>query len=185
MTSTSFNSIKSRHLLIVGDVGAGKTRLTRRLLVEAIDEGVEGITVLDLAPARMRLDGEQIGGRLLDEPNSRIKVLAPKEIKAPRLTGRDVLEVKQLAENNRAAIDKVLKECTEALRDTLFVNDASIYLQAGSAETLWATISKAKTLVVNSYLGERLRNDRGSGISQHECDQVLILCKMMDEVIKL
>ena len=185
MTSISFKQAKGKRVLILGDVGTGKTSLTQRLLREALEEGATGITVIDMAPGKIVVNDAPIGGYLLDKPDSRVRYLAPKDVKAPRLTAKNPEELIELAEKNRIEIESLLDTFSRNPGNILFVNDASIYLQRGNLNTLWAALLKAKTLVINSYLGERLKSDQGTGISAREKDLVLELVSKMDVVIKL
>jgi len=94
-------------------------------------------------------------------------------------------ELISIADSNRAKIEKVLEAFNKAPTKVLFINDASMYLQKGELENLRATISKAETAVVNAYLGERLKNDLGTGLSNRERTLVLSLAEKMDRVIRL
>ena len=185
MTNTSFSEIEGKRVIILGDVGTGKTSLVRRLLIEAIEKYLKDLTVIDMAPPRMSINGETIGGHLLEKPDQRVRYLAPKEVWPPRLKARDPEELISLAEKNREEIEVLLATYSKEPSEILFVNDVSIYLQRGDIETLWGALSKARTLVVNSYFGERLSDDHGTGISTREKNEVLALAERMDMVIRL
>lgn len=114
-----------------------------------------------------------------------MRYLAPKEVWPPRLKAKNPGELISLAERNCEGIEALLVRYSEEPSEVLFVNDVSIYLQAGDLETLWGALSKAGTLVVNSYLGERLNDDQGTGISTRERNEVLALAERMDMVIRL
>ncbi len=144
-----------------------------------------GITVIDMAPSRIVVDGESIGGHLLDEPDTRVNYLAPVDVKAPRLTAKNPIELVEIADRNWREIDVILDYFSNNPTDALFVNDASIYLQKGDLNRLWAALSKAKTLIVNAYFGERLKSDQSTGISARERDHVKALASRMDKVIRL
>ena len=185
MTSTSFDTVCGRRILITGEVGSGKTTLMRKLLNEALEGGKEEITLIDMAPERISTENGSIGGRLLGNPVKRVRLLTPSGIKAPRLTAKSPDELVLIADSNRAKIEKVLEMFNKAPTKVLFINDASMYLQRGDLETLLAAISKAETVVVNAYLGERLKNDLGTGLSKLERELVLSLGEKMDDVIQL
>jgi len=171
--------------MITGEVGSGKTTLTRKLLYEALGEGKEEITLIDMAPERISTETGSIGGRLIDDSVVGLRQLIPSCIRAPRLTAKTQEELIAEADSNRVNIERVLKMFNEAPTKVLFINDASMYLQRGELDTLRATISKAETVVVNAYLGERLNNDLGAGLSRRERELVLSLGEKMDRVIRL
>ena len=185
MTSISFSQIKGKSILIIGEVGTGKTRLTQQLMNEAIEMGVKGITVIDLAPKAINVNGSSIGGLLLEKPDQRIRYMAPKEIKTPRLTARNAEELLELADKNKLEIDIILNAFNMTPSEVLFVNDVSIYLQRGELEKLLGAFSRAKTVVANGYLGERLREDFSTGVSLRERSLILKMADRMDKVIRL
>jgi GTPase SAR1 family protein len=171
--------------LIVGDVGAGKTRLTRRLLEEALEMNLERVTVIDMAPDVVNIEGVSVGGTLLGAYQGDIRLLRSNDIKTPRLSAKSPEELLQLADHNRREIEGLLDAFDAEPSDTLFVNDVSIYLQSGDSERLWSTLSGDKTVVVNGYLGERLKEDLGTGLSQNERRQMEDLASRTHLVIKL
>ncbi len=138
-----------------------------------------------MAPGKVLTENGSIGGRLLEKPVKGVRQLIPLGIKAPRLTAKNPDELLSIADSNRVRIEKVLEEFNQVSTKVLFINDASMYLQKGELDTLRATISKAETAVVNAYLGERLKNDLGTGLSTREKKLVLSLAEKMDMVIQL
>ncbi len=61
----SFNDLKGKRTLIRGNVRTGKTRLTVRLLEEAVRLGLaQAITVIDMAPRSQEHEGRSVGGRI-------------------------------------------------------------------------------------------------------------------------
>ena len=185
LTDISFNKVRGRRVLIVGEVGSGKTRLTRRLLTEALAGGRGNVSVIDMAPKPLNVNGLLAGGALLQEPDPRVRYLAPKEVKAPRLSARDAGELIEFADQNRKEIEGLLEDFLREPTEDLFVNDVSIYLQRGDLERLWKAFSAAYTVVANGYLGERLAHDFGSGLSEREANLMRRLAGRMDEVIRL
>ena len=74
LSSVSFRELIGRKVLIIGDIGAGKTHLTKRLLIEAIEQRHGGdITVIEMAPHATKVKGLAVGGVLMDSapPTSR------------------------------------------------------------------------------------------------------------------
>ena len=67
----------------------------------------------------------------------------------------------------------------------LFINDVSLYLQRGSLDRLWETLLKADTVVANGYVGERLKDDLGTGLSRDERRRMDELASRVDVVIRI
>ncbi len=169
--------------LIVGDVGTGKTRLTARLLDELVDLGLKDhITVIDLGPERrgVGLKLTHFSGRI-----GEVRLLVPEFLNAPRLEGDTAGHVERLAWENARRIDAVFQEFLDLPTPILIVNDLSMYLQAGSVEKVFLLIEKSSTFLANSYLGQRLSEDHGSGVSIREREAVLKIIGKMDRVIHL
>lgn len=183
MRNRSYSELRHRHTLIVGDVGAGKTQLTRELLLEAVKEG-ESITILDFAPSPRIVDGIKIGGYLLDSDTG-IRCLRDDGINTPRLSARDPETLIRLADENHAITSRLIKEYIRAPTPVLFINDTSIHLQRGEPTKLLEAITLSQTTVANGYLGEGLREDYGSKVSEHERANMEALGEEMDLVIKL
>ncbi len=63
----AFNDVVGKNVLISGDVGVGKTKLTIELLEEAVALGLSAkITIIDMAPATVYIEGRKIGGKLVE-----------------------------------------------------------------------------------------------------------------------
>jgi adenylate kinase family enzyme len=184
-----FSELLGRKLLIVGDVGSGKTELTARLLKEAITSvGLTNVTAVDMAPERTQFNGIMIGGRLIDFMNgvTGMRVLVPAErVHAPRVEGHTADEVANFSKQNAESIEKLLDQYSAKPTLVLFINDVSMYLQAGRIHTLMKTLALAETLVVNCYEGVALQEDRDSGVSQREREGLATLKGAMDYVLTL
>jgi len=185
LPDTSMRDLVGRRTLIVGDVGAGKTRLTRRLLEEALELGLDGVTVIDMAPRAVDIDGVPVGGVLVNVDASGIRYLQTDDIKTPRLSARTSEGLLQLADHNREKVERLLEAFDTEPSSILFINDVSIYLQRGSLDRLWETLLKADTVVANGYVGERLKDDLGTGLSRDERRRMDELASRVAEVIRI
>jgi hypothetical protein len=147
--------------LILGDVNSGKTTLTREILDGFCRQGLGGrIAVMDLAPeipeeALWRRGLAGVGGRL-EPPAGCGAVTLHTTIVAPRLTSSNEEEAMEKAERNRKVIDGLFRRFESMDRDILFINDASLYLQAGGMGRITGLLEKTGTAVVNGYFGETL-----------------------------
>ena len=132
--------------------------------------------VLDLAPdippalAQARgLAGA--GGYLLPPPDSDVLDLRT-HLHAPRLSSATEAEAEEKAAENARAIEALFDQLppSGSGRDVLFINDVTLYLQAGFAADLLGNLGKADftTLVVNGYWGQRLGD---SALSRREREQ--------------
>jgi hypothetical protein len=166
------------HTLITGDVNSGKTRLTLAIIEAFCKKGHAGdITILDLAPDLVN----GIGGQLALPPSRDLLVLTCPVI-PPRLTAKNEAQVDTLARRNAAAIDPLIDCALDARRPILFVNDASLYLQAGRPERLFALASAHATVVLNAYIGKKFLP---TAFSQKEMQLVRNLSGHCNHVIRL
>ena len=185
MTGTSIEEVLGIRTLIMGEVGSGKTRLTSKLLEEALGMGLKMITVLDMAPEAATVNGIAIGGTLQGVTDLGVRYLRSRDVKAPRLSARDPEELMDYANQNRRIINRLLDAFLLEPTRILFVNDVSIYLQRGYIDYLWGVFSAAETVVANGYYGERLKADHETGLSSRERTLMEELASRMDRVIRL
>lgn len=184
MASQALNELKGKKILIAGDVRRGKTAYTAKLIEEILKQNPEeekDITILDFAPEYGEI-GLRLKRYLKREPKN---YYTPTKIAAPRLEGKSEVEVIELARQNANSIEPLLKHYLEHPTKYLFINDVSIYLQAGSCDLISKCLRKAETAIVNSYYGSALLEDKGSNISLIERERVEKLMKEVDIVIKL
>lgn len=175
-----------KRTLIVGDVNSGKTTLTQRILDAFCQERIGGrILVVDLAPrippeiaAQKGLNG--VGGTLSPPVASLVRYLRP-ALLPPRLMSQTQNEAVELARRNLEAIEQLMGQ-SHAEGETVFLNDVSMYLQAGSAQKILSWLEAFRTVVANGYMGERLG---GGPLSQRESKQMEQLASGFDMVIKL
>ena len=154
-------SYLGKKTLIIGDVNSGKTTLTREILDGFCQQGLGGrIAVMDLAPEipeevlrRRGLAG--VGGRL-EPPGGCGAATLHASIIAPRLTSSSEEEAMEKAGWNRKVIDGLFRRFESLERDILFINDVSLYLQAGDLDCITRLLEKTGTAVVNGYFGEKL-----------------------------
>lgn len=187
------NRIRNRLTLIVGEVNTGKTTLSRRILENWIAAGTEpgAPLILDLAPeipahiaAARGLSG--VGGRLLPPVGHRVESHHPL-IRPPRLSSKTPREALRVARENLAAIEAVLAEIGPAGSGSarpgpVFINDLSMYLQAGDPERLAGLLRSWPTVVANGYFGQSL----GSGdLSDRERAGMEEILGQADRVIEL
>ena len=184
----SLERLLGKRTLIIGDLGSGKTLLTANLLEQAIDMGYRHqITAIDMAPPTMQFQDVRAGGALAEVTKAVLEVryLRSEEIKAPRIMAKNAEELKRLVEFNKRTIDRMLTEFLLKPTPFLFINDVSIYLQAGETEKIIEAIRKSKTFIANGYFGKRLGEDFGTGVSKMERVLMRKLMREMNEVIAL
>jgi len=181
-----FRDLLSRRVLIVGDIGVGKTALSGRLLDEAVSLGFKDyITVLDFAPTeKFEFKAKRSMKDHSDSVDS-VRYLRPPVVRAPRIEGRSREEVIELAEENARVLEGYLSEFYNHPSRILFINDITLYLHSGPPERILEILSRAETSIVNAYRGERLREDLGSGISEREYKALKMVEKCMDITIEL
>lgn len=159
-----------RKLLILGDVNTGKTTLARGLLDDLCRRNLGArIAIADFAPqipetlARAKgLVG--VGGNLRPPAGSGVLYVAGR-LAPPRLSSTTEAEAVAKARLNREVIERLLQDVSAQPRDILFVNDITMYLQAGTADDLIIRLTPAGTVVANGYWGERLG---GGELTRHE-----------------
>jgi len=181
-TQLKARDIVGKKVLILGEVGSGKTLLATRLLKELMmlfDPGE--ITVIDLAPQRV---GE-VGGKVSEYVDSidKVKYLSPERVYTPRLTGTSREQVLKYAELNRRLMEPLFNEFVQRTTKILVLNDITLYLHAGELETVLKCMRLAETFLATGYYGSRLAEDRGSGISVQERRLIEKLATYMDQII--
>ena len=176
--------------LILGDVNTGKTYWTRKILAAMCLRGLGGrIAIVDMAPeipdrtARERgLPGA--GGKLKPQDGQGILYLDG-HFEAPRLSSKTGEEALAKARRNRQDISALFPRMHGQGRDILFVNDISMFLQAGQAEELTPWLDGAATVIANGYWGEKL----GGGIltqrERSEMEKLSAYFEMKGQVLKL
>lgn len=169
LPSLCFKDLRGKRVVITGEVGSGKTRLLAKLIDEATLEPNSNVCVLDLAP-NLRINTKIVGASVAAYCRSlpQVKYLRPSTIFAPRLQGRSREEVLDMAARNAAAITPLLVSLTSNPSDVLFVDDLTIYLQAGDLDLITKLILKVGTFIATAYKGEAVSDDKCSGLSGKE-----------------
>jgi GTPase SAR1 family protein len=177
-------NIIGKRILILGEVGSGKTKLAARLLEELMEfSNPKEITVIDLAPQRIG----NIGGKISDYTDSINEVmhLSPKNIYMPRLTGTSREQILKYAELNRELIEPLISDFVRKTTNILIINDVTLYLHAGELKRVLKCVKLAETFLATAYYGSKLAEDRGARISIKERQSVEKLATYMDQVIEI
>jgi len=177
------DKLLGRHVIILGDVGKGKTKLLAELIENLIQKGYgKDITVIDLAPPRIG----KIGGTIDEYLDvNRINYLKPKLVYAPRTQACNPDDVMKYVSHNLQQARNLFRKYLEAPTKILAVNDITIHLQGGEVEEILELIDKTETFVATAYKGDTLREDYGTGITKTEQQKLNQLTKYMDTVIQL
>ena len=174
----NINHYMNRRTIIVGDVNSGKTSQTLNILKLFLKAGhAKKIAILDLAPGNI----QGIGGKMeppLDEP----LLYLTTSILAPRLTGKDKYHTLKLAEKNATAIEKLFAKFYRQKREILFVNDVTLYLQAGDFERCIKILDTTSTHIINAYYGHTFSD---SELTRREKNLTEELMKLCDQIIEL
>jgi hypothetical protein len=176
--------ILGKRILILGEMNSGKTRLTAKILDDVL--GIvdpKNITVIDMSPNTV----PGVGGRISLYSGNVMKVryLTPEVIRAPRIEGRSKDEVLNFAEFNRMSIEPLIQEFLSKPTRILFINDLSIYLHSGNVSKIVKCLELSHTVVANSYYGESLIDDKGSGISKRERERLEALMNKFSHVLRI
>ena len=156
---------------MIGAVNTGKTTLCQRWLNELCRQGFgTRIALVDMAPTVSRELALKrgiigAGGELRASAESGVLDLRA-HLEPPRLSSSTESEALEKAERNAQLIEALISRL-EPVRDILFINDVTLFLQARSAASLIEAVGfdRRTTLVVNGYRGERLG---GGVLTRHE-----------------
>ncbi|MBL7211499.1 MAG: hypothetical protein ISS61_03850 [Desulfobacteraceae bacterium] len=167
----------NKKTIIVGEINTGKTACLNRILEKLLAQGETDVSIIDMAPETIG----DIGGKMSLGKLTFIRYLTAK-IVAPRLTGGSQEEVEALAKKNALSIDHILQQYLASPSKILFINDVSIYLQAGDLDSLLSLLKSTSTVVMNGYFGYGLgggklgeRERRKMKALQEKCDRVINL----------
>ena len=164
--------------LIIGDVKTGKTDRSLEILLLFLKAGyAKKIAILDLAPGSIN----GIGKKMQPPPKEPLLYLTA-SISAPRLTGKDEEHTRQLAEENARTIERLFVKFQRQKRDILFVNDATLYLQAGHLKRFVEILATTSTQIINAYYGNAFTD---SELTRREKKLTADLMKSCDQVITM
>ena len=167
-----------KRTLIIGDVNTGKTGRTLEILRLFLKEGyAKKIAILDMGIEPV----QGIGGKM-KPPKEEPVLYMTIPITAPRLMGKDENYTLGLAEENAQNIEKLFIKFQQEKREILFVNDATLYLQAGRLERFIEILNTASTQVVNAYYGNAFSN---SELTRRERKLTKDFMKVCDNVITM
>jgi len=174
----NINYYMNRRTIIVGDVNSGKTSYTLNILELFLKAGHAGkIAILDLAPDNI----QGIGGKM-EPPKDESLFYLTTSILAPRLTGKDEYHTLKLAKKNATAIEKLFTKFFRQKREILFINDVTLYLQAGNFESFFKILDTASTHIINAYYGQTFSD---SGLTRREKNLTEALMKLCDQIIEM
>ena len=166
---------QGQRTLILGDVNTGKTFLTQRILHAAVKTADPAdICVIDLAPhipeeLLVRLGRGKIGGQLNVPDNSGVLYLTDR-IDPPRLSTDSESAAVEVARQNLIKIDALFDAAAKSQRPVWFVNDVSMYVQAGAGDGLTRRLTQAESVVANGYYGQSLGAGKLSAYERREMD---------------
>jgi len=168
----------NRRTIIVGDVNSGKTSYTLNILELFLKAGYAGkIAILDLAPDNI----QGIGGKMKPPQDESLLYLTT-SILAPRLTGKDEYHTLKLAKKNATAIEKLFTKFFLQKREILFVNDVTLYFQAGDLDRFIKILDTASTHIINAYYGHTFSD---SELTRREKNLTEKLMKLCDQIIEM
>jgi hypothetical protein len=146
----NINHYLNRRTIIVGDVNSGKTSRTFEILQMFLEKGyAKKIAILDMGTNPI----QGIGGKMIPPPDVPTLYLTS-PIYAPRLMGKDPNHIRSLAEENARSIERLFLTFQQQKREILFVNDATLYLQAGHLERFLEILNTTSTQIINAYYGD-------------------------------
>ncbi len=171
--SYRYPRLPCKKTLLVGDINSGKTFRGGEILAAFCRAGLGGrIVILDMAPeipeAMAVAKGLRgAGGRLSPPPGCDVLVFEASPVPPVSAPGRSGGPGKGPSEP--PVIEALFPRVSETSRDILFINDVSLYLQAGNAEDLISFLHRFGTVIANGYWGNRLG---GGSLTDREKEQM-------------
>lgn len=177
-----------KKVLIVGDVGSGKTISTLNIVNKFIefDFGSE-ITILDFAPTSIYYSGKRVGGKFIEYSFNQnlVKRYISVNTYPPRILGKCRDEVLMYAKINRRNCEYAIKEFIDNPSNILIINDISIYYHIGDLGLIVDALKLCKTFIGNAYFNGFIEDKFSTGISVNEREMTKLLMNLMDLTINL
>lgn len=175
-STEQLNRFLKKMTLLSGEVNSGKTGKTLEILYMFLQDGQgTDIIVLDLAPERVG----NVGGKMKLPPYFN-GIYLTDSISAPRLSGKNERQIQDLAKKNAAIIESLFRKALTHPQKILFINDATLYLQAGNFTIFSTFLEKFSTVIINAYYGKSFLD---SPLSRQEKKWTKALMKMVDRSI--
>lgn len=168
---------RNKKTIIIGEVNTGKTAYLGEILNGFLEEGETDITVIDMAPESVK----GIGGKMSKREIYAIRYFTA-QIVAPRLIGKTDQEVEMLATHNAKLINDIFVAYLKNPTKVLFINDVSLYLQAGDLNKLLSLLNSTSTVIMNGYYGFSLG---GGKLGKRERENMIALQKRCNNVIRV
>jgi len=172
------NQFLKKKTLLFGEVNSGKTGKTLEILDMFLQDGQgPDIIVLDLAPERV----DKVGGKM-KVPSYFNGIYLTDSISAPRKSGKNERQIQDLARKNAAIIEFLFSKALSQPQEILFINDATLYFQAGDFTTFSTFLEKFSTVIINAYYGKSFLDCQ---LSRREKKWTKVLIKMVDRSINV
>lgn len=187
-STLDYGSLRGLKTIVYGGLASGKTRLTARLLTEALSvEEPLSIRVLDFAPPRFKAGGLEAGGRLSDHSGEfgDVQFFVAEDIVGPRMAGADAGQIWIQAWRNYLICKQKLEMCLESGGSVLFFNDLSVYLHLGSTKYFLRGIDAYETVIGNTLLPVDELDDKGSGLTEVEKRKVMLVVGAFERKLRL
>lgn len=166
-----------RRVLILGEVNTGKTGLLADALQAFLAAGQGGLAVIDMAPPTT----EGIGGKLRGVWLDQVRYFSA-ELTPPRLTGETHQEVMELATRNARRLEQVFDAYLSEPALALFINDVSMYLQAGDPAHLEEVLAASPSVVLNGYYGHSLGGGELGRTERRRMEELMETCDLVIRV---
>jgi hypothetical protein len=174
----TINYYMNRRTIIIGDVNSGKTSQTLTILKLFLKADLaEKIAILDFAPDNI----QGIGGKIEPQQDESLLYLTT-SISAPRLMGKNEFHTLKLAEKNATAIETLFVKFSQQKREILFVNDVTLYFQAGNFEHFIKILDTAPTQIINAYYGHTFSDSKLTRREKNFTEELMKLC---DQIIEM